>query len=165
MITLQNGAAAFLKHNGQYLLIKRAPGRKIAPNVWSGVGGHIEQHELNNPTEACLREIYEETGISKDHIFNMELRYLIIRRSKDVIRQNYIYFGETDIVDFVDTDEGTLHWVPEPELFKREFTKTFDAMLHHYIDTPDNMGRVVVGTAQSNSGNPKMIWSHLEDWE
>lgn len=35
-ITLTNGAAAFLRHGDKYLLMKRAPNRKVAPDVWSG---------------------------------------------------------------------------------------------------------------------------------
>lgn len=42
--------------------MKRAPGRAIAPGVWSCVGGHIEPNELNNPLSTCLREVFEETG-------------------------------------------------------------------------------------------------------
>ena len=46
MITLRNGVAAFLQNGGNYLLMKRADNRKTAPGVWSGVGGHIEPHEI-----------------------------------------------------------------------------------------------------------------------
>ncbi|MGE5654953.1 MAG: NUDIX domain-containing protein [Bacillota bacterium] len=165
MIRLQHGAAAFLKRDGHYLLMKRSPERKIAPNVWSCVGGHMEPQELNDPLAACLREIHEETGISQDHIFNLELRYLIIRRAKDVIRQNYIYFGATDVSELTATNEGTLHWIPESELLDREFTQTFAAMLDHYIHTPAPQRRIVVGTAESRAGRLQMGWSTVEDFE
>ena len=165
IITLQSGAAAFLKHNGHYLLMERAPGRKIAPGVWSGVGGHIEPYEINDPFSSCLREIYEETGITREHIFNLKLRYIIIRRWKDTIRQNYIYFGETDTLEFKDSDEGTLYWIPESALFNREYTKTFDAMLRHYTNTPDKLGRVVVGVAENDDGRLRMTWSAVEDFK
>lgn len=62
-VTLSSGTAAFLKHGNDYLLMKRAPNRIIAPEVWSGVGGKLERDELNDPQVACLREIEEETGI------------------------------------------------------------------------------------------------------
>lgn len=165
MIVLQNGAAAFLKRDGHYLLMKRSPERTVAPNVWSCVGGHIEPYELNDPRSACLREINEETGIPADHVFNLELRYIIIRRSRDIIRQNYIYFGETDIEEFTDTDEGTLHWIHQSELLDREFTQTFAAMLHHYLHTPDRKGRVVIGVAENSAGKLQMSWSAVEDFE
>lgn len=44
------------------LMLKRSPDRKLAPDLWTGVGGHIEPDEINDPKSACYREIYEETG-------------------------------------------------------------------------------------------------------
>ena len=164
-ITLENSVAAFLKRDSFYLLMKRPSTRKMLPNIWSGVGGHIEPHELNNPMTACLREIFEETGITEAHIFNLVLRYIIIRRAKNVIRQNYIYFGETDIAKVADTDEGTLHWVAEAELLNREYSKTFEAMLKHSICAPYEKRRVVVGVSENDDGVLRMNWSPVEDFE
>lgn len=76
MITLSIATAAFLKRGSDYLLMKRAPNRKVAPGVWSGVGGHMECDELNNPQKTCLREVLEETGITKEQIQDLKLRYL-----------------------------------------------------------------------------------------
>ena len=163
-ITLANGAAAFLRRNGDYLLMKRAPDRKIAPNVWSAVGGHMERDELNDPKAACVREIQEETGISAEQIRDLTLRYVIIRRHRDTIRQTYVYFGETD-AEFIDkTDEGKLHWIPERELTDRPYTSTFAAMLRHYMATP-NIERVIVGVAENNGGACQMVWAALEDFD
>ncbi|HBK85283.1 MAG TPA: hypothetical protein DDZ53_04545, partial [Firmicutes bacterium] len=116
MITLRNGVTAFLHNNGEYLLMKRADNRKIAPGVWSGVGGHMEQSEINDPLTACYREIEEETGISRDKISSLKLLYIITRRSKDEIRQSYIYFGETAQEEVIQTDEGNLFWIAEGAL-------------------------------------------------
>ena len=60
MITLRNGVAAFLWNDGNYLLMKRADNREIAPGVWSGVGGHMRPNEINDPLSACYREIKEK---------------------------------------------------------------------------------------------------------
>lgn len=83
MITLRNGTAAFLNNQGNYLLMKRADNRKIAPGVWTGIGGHIEPHEINTPLSAYYREIEEESGITRDKISSFELLNIITRRSKD----------------------------------------------------------------------------------
>jgi 8-oxo-dGTP diphosphatase len=165
IIILQNGAGAFLKNDGRYLLIKRSPERKIAPNVWSCIGGHMEAYELNDPIKTCLREIKEETGITEEHIYNLQLRYIIIRRYKNVIRQNYIYFGETNKKEFIDTKEGTLHWISEKDLLNREYTKTYTEMMKHYMNTPDPEERVIIGTAGKGNTKLKMEWAILEDFE
>ena len=88
MITLTNYVAAFLENNNQYLLMKCAINRKINPGYWSGVGGHIEKHEINDPLAACYREIEEESGITRDKIVSLDLMYIITRRSIRVY-QNY----------------------------------------------------------------------------
>ncbi len=164
LIKLQNAVAAFLLHDGHYLLILRSKEKKIAPGVWSGIGGKLEQNELNEPEAACLREIEEETGITAEHIHDLKLRYIIIRRTEDTIRQSYIYFGKTAIQTFTDTDEGKLYWISESELLNRTFTKTFELMLKHFTIVPDTE-RVVVGVAENGGGQCHMTWSAVEDFE
>ena len=165
IISLENGSGAFLRNNGKYLLIKRSAERKIAPNVWSCVGGHMEQNEINNPLDTCLREIAEETGIEKEHIINLKLRYIIIRRFENTIRQNYIYFGETNMERFIDTDEGKLYWIKEEELLNREYTQMYTAMLQHYINNKDKQEKITVGVAGNINGKLKMNWTMVEDFK
>jgi 8-oxo-dGTP diphosphatase len=165
MITLRNSVTAFLQNNGKYLLIKRTDNRDIAPNVWSGVGGHVEPKEINDPITACYREIEEETGIVKNEIECLELLYIILRRSKDEIRQNYIYFGETTQTDIIQTTEGKLFWIDEKELLNREYTKVFTTMLEHYIIRNSNDRAVYVGVADNDDGVLRMSWTRCEDFE
>ena len=47
---------------GKVLLLKGAPTKKIWPNVWNGLGGHIEAGE--SPIEAAQREFKEESGLT-----------------------------------------------------------------------------------------------------
>jgi len=164
MIKLLNGAMAFLSRDGEYLLMKRSPDKKISPGVWSGVGGKLERWELNDPRAACLREVEEETGIPSAHIFGLALRYVIIRRSRDTIRQTYIYFGETDMDPTIATGEGELHWVPVGALLDRAYTQTFAHMLQHFVERPD-AGRVIVGVAGNEGGACRMCWTPVEDFD
>lgn len=165
LIHLLNGAAAFLKRDGHYLLMKRAADKAIAPGVWSGIGGKMEPYEINNPFAACLREIQEETGITQAHIQNLTLRYIVIRQAGQVIRQSYLYFGETDTKTITATQEGALHWIPESALLERTFTQTFEAVLRHYVTMPEEQGRVILGAAENHDGHLFMRWSVLEDYE
>ena len=164
-MTLRNGVAAFLCNNGKYLLLKRAENRKLAPGLWCGVGGHMEPCEINAPLLACYREIEEETGIAQSDITCLDLLYIIVRRCGDEIRQNYIYFGETSKTELVQTEEGTLTWVPEDELLNRECTKTFAAMLTHYVQRSKHDRAVYVGVADDGAGELLMHWSRCEDFE
>lgn len=40
------------------------PSKDFVSNMVVPVGGHLEPHEINNPSGACLREIEEETGLT-----------------------------------------------------------------------------------------------------
>ncbi|MDR3121111.1 MAG: NUDIX hydrolase [Clostridiales bacterium] len=163
-ITLSNVASAFLKRGDEYLLMKRADNRKFLPGVWSSIGGKLETYELNDPQAACLREVQEETGITADQIRNLTFRYVILRRYCDTIRQNYIYFGDTDAEPTIETDEGELHWISENELLDRTYTATFAAMLEHYLTTPDTE-RLLVGVAENDNGSCRMVWSEIQDFD
>ena len=164
-IITENTAGAFLRKDDKFLLMKRSPNRLHAPNLWSCIGGHLEAYELNDPLGACLREIKEESGINRENIFNLKLRYLIIRQYKNIIRQSYVYFGDTNTDEFINTDEGTLHWIPKDELLNREYTKTYMQMVRHYLYTPDPENRLIIGAAGKNKNELKMNWSVLEDFE
>jgi 8-oxo-dGTP diphosphatase len=163
-IFLLIGSAALLKNGNNYLLMKRSLKRKIAPNVWSCVGGKMEKEELNDPLSTCFREIEEETGIKKKNIYNLNLRYIIIRQAKNIIRHNYIYIGETDVKSLIKTDEGTLHWIQEEKLLLLEYTYTHYEMIKHYLQNKSNE-KIMIGIAGKNKKGPKINWLKLEDFE
>ncbi len=166
MLTLRNMAAAFLHNNGKYLLMKRADNRKIASGVWSSVGGHMEPREINDPLGCCYREIEEETGIKRYQIPSLDLMYIIIRRSKDEIRLIYIYFGETTETEInIKTDEGELFWIPQGELSDREYTKTYKAMVEHFVERSPEDKAVYIGAAGNNHGEMHMSWIKFGDFK
>lgn len=166
MIKLRVAASAFLRNNGNVLVIKRSSNKRIAPNVWAGVGGHMEPHELNHPSETCYREIEEETGITRGNIQSLELLYITVRmKNPDEISYNYYYFGDTTKTETIQTDEGTLHWIPESELLNREYPKTQAAMLEHYTARHPHDRAVYVGVAGNDNNSLSMTWTLLEDFE
>ena len=64
-------------------MMKRSKSSRIFPDFWVPVGGHMEPDEINDPLKACLREVYEETGIKENNLKDLELRYITVRR-KDI---------------------------------------------------------------------------------
>lgn len=46
--------------HGRFFVQRRSPDRRLLPNTWDIVGGHVEPGETLD--EALRREVYEETG-------------------------------------------------------------------------------------------------------
>jgi len=79
MYTARLMTSAFLWHGSDVLLLRRSGSKTLHPNLWTGVGGHIEPDEVTTPDSACLREIVEETGITSKDLVGFHLRYIILR--------------------------------------------------------------------------------------
>jgi len=152
-------------HNGtDILLIERSKATQMAPGMWAGVGGHLEPLEISDPRECAVREVEEETGIKQSHIHGLRLQAVLHRRRHNEIRLQYIYVGSADIRELTETDEGTLLWVPRDSVLELEMSAANRFFLKKYL-THGPTETVWVGTLANDSGNPRMQWSMLEDWE
>lgn len=116
----------FVLHDKDVLLMKRAPDRRVFPNRYNGVGGHIERDE--DPYTSALREISEETGLE---VCDLRLRAIY-----------NIDAGETTgIMLFVFTckslhrhfhsvsNEGTLHWIPIEDVLQVDLVEDLPMIL------------------------------------
>jgi len=165
MITLVNLTGAFLRNKGNVLLIKRGMHKKIAPGMWSGIGGRIENAEMNTPQEAALRELEEESGILRQNISSLELQYILIGKHTNYIGQTYVYFGETSQSEIIQCDEGEIAWIPEEELLNRKFSDFFEQMLRHHMARSPKDKAVYVGVADDISGEKLHItWTPCVDF-
>ncbi|TCZ79270.1 NUDIX domain-containing protein [Paenibacillus albiflavus] len=157
-------STAFLSNRTNMLMLKRNADRKLAPGLWTGVGGHIEPEEMNDPERACIREILEETGISSDELIDLTFKYQLIRIKETEIRVQYVYFGKTLKNHLITNDEGELHWIDIESLLSLELPWTIRAMLTHYLTTGMNTNDPYVGVLTINpEGSPVMEWSSLKD--
>lgn len=159
-------AAAMLFHGDELLMMERSMERTLNPGMWAAVGGHLEPDELSRPREACLREIAEETGFTRDDITDLTLRYILLRNKDGELRQQFIYSGHTNRKDFVDTDEGKLHWIPIAQVLDRNIPYIFRMALEHYFRVGPGPGEHVwVGIANldASTEQPRIDWVPLTD--
>jgi len=111
-IKTRSFAGAFLRYQGEVLLMKRGLHKRISPGLWAGIGGHIESCDNNSPLTACLREIEEETGILPVQIEQLDLRYFTLCQDMGTLDSIYYFVGilkEKPVLR--QTDEGELYWV------------------------------------------------------
>lgn len=161
MITLKNTASCFLLNGDDILLMKRAMHRTLSPGQWASVGGHIEAHEFDKPETACLREIWEETGIAASDISGLTLRYIHMRRERDQIGLQYIFFARTTVRELIRTDEGDLFWIPKSELFDRVFPIGTEAILRSEFGPGRDDPRVQVMSRGPVVGMKEQTWKDM----
>lgn len=98
----------FVLNGDDVLLMKRASHKRVFPNQYNGVGGHIERDE--DPLTSALREIKEETGLAVRDV-NLRAVYNIDAGQKTGILL-FVFTAAADSRDVpLEADEGTLHWV------------------------------------------------------
>lgn len=130
---IEGVVSVYLRNGGNYLLMKRAENRRFFPGFWANIGGHMEEGEMTDPERACLRELFEETGISADKVSSLKLRYICVAPREGYFAIHYMYFGETTETAIVQTDEGEIYWVPEKAVLEKGFTPVMHRLLEHYF--------------------------------
>jgi 8-oxo-dGTP diphosphatase len=156
-------ATAFLFNQEKVLMIKKASSRLFATEFWSGLGGHLEPTELNQPMKACIREIYEESGFQEKEIDELKLRYILLRIKEEEIRQQFVYFGKVERTDFTNSEEGELYWINQDDLLNLQLSRIINFMLEHYYENSDQE-EIMVGTITlNNEEKPQVQWAKLKD--
>jgi 8-oxo-dGTP diphosphatase len=104
----------FLECDDKVLLIRRAAHKRLWPNLYNGVGGHMEPGET--PLEAAFREIHEETGLP---VKRLDLRAVIHvdREGEGVGVLLFVFTGRANETALQASPEGTPQWVHKKDVF------------------------------------------------
>ncbi len=140
----------FVRKDGKYLLLKRSPLKKYAPNVVHPIGGKVDQNE--NPYAAARRELLEEAGIT---VKNMRLEAVIleIKPYKDE-DENWLIFhfsGDYESGDLGTTEEGEFVFLDAEEIPKQDLFSSVRQIIDHVLNPAG--GTVFLTVAYDDSGN------------
>jgi 8-oxo-dGTP diphosphatase len=147
---------SFITHGDEVLLLRGAPTKRIWPNKYNGVGGHVEADE--DIYTSAVREMREETGLD---VSDTRLRGIL----------NIDVGQETGIIVFVFTaralgrdarpsPEGTLEWIKQDQLKTLDLVEDLPELLPRVLamrpdDSPffaryhyDEHGRLVIAFAE-----------------
>jgi 8-oxo-dGTP pyrophosphatase MutT (NUDIX family) len=137
-------AGAVTIHDDCFLLLKRCNRESFLPNVWGIPAGRIERGE--DPREACLRELLEETGLHgriveltgysyftsrREHteLNNLQLNFLVdvTQREVRIDHSSHSEYRWVPLDDADDSllDEFTRSIVDEARLCYKELSDNF----------------------------------------
>lgn len=102
------------------VLLKRAEWKKFAPNMYTGIGGKVEENE--EPQKSAERELWEETQIK---VPLTEFGRLVVNSRKVL----YYFFGRYGSNALPACIEGALEWADCAEILNKDIIPT----THHFI--------------------------------
>ena len=113
MAELLQTTLCYLEQNGCYLMLHRIKKKNdVNHDKWIGVGGKLDPGET---AEACaLREVWEETGLTMQ---SPAYRGIVDFTCEPWPAERMHLYTCTDFTGtLTDCNEGTLEWVPKPEV-------------------------------------------------
>ena len=120
----------FVLNGDDVLLIKRASHKRVFPNMYNGLGGHIERDE--DPASSARREIAEESGLAVHSLRLRSIHNIDAGESTGVIL--FVYTAESDSREVTShSAEGTLEWVPKAHILELDLVEDLPRLLPHVL--------------------------------
>lgn len=98
----------FVRCGARLLLMKRGPHKRIFPNRYNGLGGHLERDE--DPYTSALREVREESGLEVTNLTLRGIHNIDAGADSGIIVFVFTAEGD-DQVPLSHSHEGALEWV------------------------------------------------------
>jgi 8-oxo-dGTP diphosphatase len=145
----------FLTRGRKVLLLKGAPTKKIWPNLYNGIGGHIECGE--DILTSARREIKEETGLTPSEIW---LCAVITVNTNDTPGIGiFVFLGECLTGEHKLSPEGILEWVEIDQLSSLPLVEDLPTLLPKVLTHTPKMPPLFAHYSYDEDGKLKIHFS------
>jgi len=120
----------FVLNGDDVLLMKRAAHKRVFPNRYNGVGGHIERDE--DPMTSARREILEETGLNVTDVRLRAIYNIDAGEATGILL--FVFTAASQIRETTANGEGTLHWVHRSTLLDLDLVEDLPHILPRILD-------------------------------
>jgi 8-oxo-dGTP diphosphatase len=137
----------FVLNGDDVLLMKRGPHRRVFPNRYNGLGGHVERDE--DPLTSVRREVLEEAGL---RVHDVRLRAVHNIDSGDTSGILLFVFTARSVSrELSESDEGTLHWVPRVEIAALDLVEDLAELIPRVLAVADDAPPLFVHVSYDDS--------------
>lgn len=132
---------SFVINGDDILMMKRAAHKRVFPNQYNGLGGHIERDE--DPLTGAIREIKEESGLD---VHTVRLRTIHnIDAGEETGILLFVYTALCDSREVTqDTSEGTLEWIPKSKILEIDLVEDLPYLIPRVLQMDDSQAPVHV---------------------
>ena len=125
----------FITHGDEVLLLRGAPTKRIWPNQYNGVGGHVEADE--DICTSAVREMREETGLD---VADVRLRGILnIDAGQETGIIVFVFTAQARGRDVRPSPEGALEWVKRDRIVELNLVEDLPVLLPRVLAMrPDN---------------------------
>lgn len=132
---------SFVLNGDDILMMKRAAHKRVFPNQYNGLGGHIERDE--DPLTGAIREIKEESGLDVHSVRLRTIHNIDADSETGIIL--FVYTAISDSRDVSqDTPEGTLEWIPKSKILDIDLVEDLPYLIPRVLDMDDNQAPIHV---------------------
>lgn len=125
---------SFVMNGDDVLLMKRARRKRVFPNQYNGLGGHIERNE--DPLASARREIEEESGLKVHSLRLRSIHNIDAGEACGILLLVYTAVSDSRAVS-QDTPEGRLEWVPRSQILNLDLVEDLPHLLPRILKMAD----------------------------
>ena len=122
---------SFVTNGDDVLLMKRAAHKRVFPNQYNGLGGHIERDE--DPYSSALREIREESGLRANSLCLRSIHNIDAGADTGIMLFVFTASSESRAIRD-DCAEGQLEWVARDSISTLDLVEDLPALLPKILD-------------------------------
>jgi 8-oxo-dGTP diphosphatase len=123
----------FVIDGGDVLLMKRGPHKRVFPDMYNGLGGHVERDE--DVYTAAAREVREESGLAIRDLRLRGIHHIDAGTSTGVLV--FVFTAACDTRKIIDSDEGALEWVATDRLAELSLVEDIPIVLRRVLSMSD----------------------------
>jgi 8-oxo-dGTP diphosphatase len=124
----------FVTNGSDVLLMKRGPHKRIFPNKYNGLGGHVERSE--DVYSAAAREVQEESGLTVRNLRLRGVHHIDAGAESGIIV--FVFTAASDSRALIDCDEGALEWVDKSRIAQLDLVEDLPEIMPRVLAMPDD---------------------------